>query len=67
MTLQSSGQQQELKGAYINLWEKSKNDGLMLITEAWNYDTYYEGIDKIMRFDEVPSIHFSTSAECSCR
>lgn len=59
MTLLNSDQQQELKGAYINLWEKLENDRLMLITEAWNYDTYYEGIDRIMRFDEVPSIHLA--------
>lgn len=36
-TLRSTGQQHELKGKYVNVWQR-KNGKLFLITDGWNYD-----------------------------
>lgn len=55
--LKSSQQEHVLAGVYMNLWEKRENGSLALITEAWNYDQYYNGIDEHLRFEEVPAIH----------
>ena len=59
MTLKSSGQELELEGTYLDLWKKQENSDLILITEAWNYDQYYEEVPELLRFEEVPAVHMA--------
>jgi ketosteroid isomerase-like protein len=50
-----------LVGKYIDLWEKSPNDGLTLHTAAWNHDELPK-IAEQLRFAEVPSVHLALQA-----
>lgn len=38
ITVKSSGEQIDVKGKYINVWRKTKESGLLLLTDAWNYN-----------------------------
>jgi len=57
ITQKSNSRQQELIGTYLNIWEELDNKELSLITEAWNYNSYYGEIHALLKFEEVPSIH----------
>jgi ketosteroid isomerase-like protein len=59
ITLKSTGQQHTLKGKYLNVWEELEDGGLLLITEAWNYDQYYGELHEHFKFDEIPSVHIA--------
>jgi ketosteroid isomerase-like protein len=61
MTLKSTNQPYELKGKYQNVWEKSENGTLSLITEAWNYNHQVE-IAQQLKFGEVPSVQIAHQA-----
>jgi ketosteroid isomerase-like protein len=58
ITLKSTNQQYELKGKYQNIWEKSGDGKLSLITEAWNY-SHQVDIYEQLRFAEVPSVNIA--------
>lgn len=58
MVLKSTGEEHELKGKYQNFWKKLDNGGLLLITEAWNYNHHTELAEQL-RFAEVPAIHMA--------
>ena len=59
ITLKSTGKDYELIGTYMNIWEKSNDGELKLITEAWNYDQWYDEIDQYLRFDAVPAVQMA--------
>ena len=54
MTIKSgnNGNEYTINGKYLNIWEK-KDDQLLLVTEAWNYDHSLE-MEEQFRFPEVP-------------
>jgi ketosteroid isomerase-like protein len=45
----------DLKGNYMNIWKKSGNNQLTLITDGWNYNHQVDIGDQL-GFDEVPSV-----------
>lgn len=49
------GQESELIGKYLDVWEKSAGGELSLITAAWNYDHHTDLADAL-RFREVPAV-----------
>ncbi len=53
----ATGEEHTLNGAYLNLWQKAAGGRLQLITEAWNYDRWYDGADQLLRFETVPAVH----------
>lgn len=57
--LKRTAKEYELIGTYMNIWEESKDGELKLITEAWNYDQWYDEIDQHLRFDAVPAVHMA--------
>lgn len=59
ITLKSTGKEYELIGTYMNIWEESNDGELKLITEAWNYDQWYDEIDQPLRFDAVPAVQMA--------
>ena len=61
MKLKSTDKEHALKGKYQNIWEKSENGKLTLITEAWNYNHLVE-ITEQLRFEEVPAIQIAYQA-----
>ena len=58
LTLKSTGQHYDLKGKYQQVWEKSENGALALITEAWNYNHQVE-IAQQLKFAEVPAVQIA--------
>lgn len=54
LKLKTTTKEHEAKGKYLSIWEKSANNKLTLITEAWNYDHGLE-IENQLRFAEVPA------------
>lgn len=62
ITLKSTGKDYEVIGTYMNIWEESNNGELKLITEAWNYDQWYDEIDQHLRFYEVPAVQMALQA-----
>jgi ketosteroid isomerase-like protein len=58
VTLKSSGKGYDLKGKYLNLWEKAENGKLTLITDAWNYNHQVE-IAQQLKFEQVPAIQMA--------
>jgi ketosteroid isomerase-like protein len=61
MKLKSTGKEYELKGKYQNIWEKSENGKLSLITEAWNYN-HQVGIVEQLKFEGVPVVDVALQA-----
>jgi ketosteroid isomerase-like protein len=59
MTLKSTGKEFDVAAKYLNLWIKTKNGELRLLTEAWNVDQYYTELHDQLRFDDVPSVHIA--------
>ena len=55
MKLRNSGKVRELKGKYIDLWEKT-DDRIQLITSAWNYDHAIDFHNEL-RFIDVPCVN----------
>jgi ketosteroid isomerase-like protein len=53
MKLKSEDKYFELKGKYVDLWEK-KDNKILLLTQAWNYDHAINFADQL-QFKEVPS------------
>lgn len=53
MQSKSDGKIFELKGKYVDLWEK-KGAQLLLLTQAWNYD-HAINFSEQLKFTEVPS------------
>jgi ketosteroid isomerase-like protein len=51
----AGGKEYELIGKYLDIWEK-RDDQLVLITSAWNYDHQVDFAD-LLRFPEVPAVH----------
>ena len=58
LALRSTGKEQELVGKYLDLWEKSENGQLALITEAWNYNHQVTIADEL-RFENVPAVQIA--------
>lgn len=54
MKLKSDGRNFELKGKYIDLWER-KGEQILLLTQAWNYDHAVNFGDQL-KFADVPSV-----------
>ncbi|HEU5289344.1 MAG TPA: nuclear transport factor 2 family protein [Cyclobacteriaceae bacterium] len=54
MKSKSDGKVFELKGKYLDLWEK-RGDQILLLTQAWNYD-YAINFGDQLKFPEVPSV-----------
>lgn len=54
-----SGEEFQIEGVYLNLWRKTDNGEPVLITEAWNYNKWYDGLDAQMRFATVPSLRMA--------
>lgn len=61
MDLKSTGKEYSLKGKYFNVWEKTANGKLALITEAWNYNHHTE-ITEQLRFEKVPALQIAYQA-----
>lgn len=47
-----------LVGKYMDIWAKTKDRELALVTAIWNYDQPTDNSD-IFRFSEVPSVNFA--------
>lgn len=60
MTQESNTKEYRVQGKYLDLWKESKDGSLLLITDAWNYDSYYADLHENLRFDEIMSIHAAT-------
>jgi ketosteroid isomerase-like protein len=52
LSQRSKGQEQDLIGRYLNVWEKQSDGTLSLMAEVWNYDRYIP-ISGELRFEEV--------------
>jgi ketosteroid isomerase-like protein len=57
----STGRNHEVTGKYIDIWEKSGDGELALITEAWNYNHQLE-IEDQFRFDGIPQVDVALQA-----
>jgi len=57
IVMKSSGKHYELEGTYLNVWQALDGDELAIITEAWNYNSYYGELHDHLKFEEVPSIY----------
>lgn len=56
MKLKDAGDEYKIIGTYLNLWKKSENDKLQLITEAWNYDDYYAEVHEHLKFENIQAV-----------
>ena len=54
-----SGQLFEVEGTYMNLWRDSDRGEPVLVTDAWNYNKWYDGLDAQMRFAIVPAVRMA--------
>jgi ketosteroid isomerase-like protein len=61
LTRKSSGREYALVGKYLDLWEKTADGGLRLITQVWSYDEPLEFGDEL-RFAEVPAVQMAFQA-----
>ncbi len=61
ITLRETEQPYELAGKYLNIWGKSAEGKLLLLTEAWNYDHPFEA-EAQLNFHEVPSVDVARQA-----
>lgn len=61
LVLKSTGIAYDIHGKYQNIWKKSVNHELMLITEAWNYN-HSVAIEEYFRFAEVTSVDIALQA-----
>jgi len=55
------GQQQNVNGKYIDVWQKESTGKMTLVTEAWNYD---QGLpfENELKFEEIPSVNIALQA-----
>ncbi len=60
MKLRSEDKYFELKGKYFDLWEKKDNQ-ILLLTQAWNYDHDINFADKLL-FKEIPPANVAYEA-----
>lgn len=58
IALKKTGETFTLKGKYGNIWERSADGKLMLITESWNYN-HAVNIGDLLRFNEVPAVNIA--------
>ncbi|HWV71754.1 MAG TPA: nuclear transport factor 2 family protein [Pseudosphingobacterium sp.] len=61
MTLKNNGEKCELKGKYMNIWEKLEGNKLSLTAEAWNY-SHHTDIANHLIFEEVPVVNVALQA-----
>lgn len=59
--LKTTGKDHEVAGKYLDIWEKSNDNKLALMTEAWNYNHQLE-IEGQLRFDEVSEVDVALQA-----
>lgn len=53
LTVKNSGEKIDVKGKYINIWRKSKKTELLLLTDAWNYNSQ-PNIEEKLKFVGLP-------------
>lgn len=59
LTVKNSGEHLDVKGKYINVWKKSQKEGLLLLTDAWNYNPGSEANEKLRFVDwQKRQIHY---------
>ena len=58
LALKTTGQEHEIPGKYLDIWEKSEHGRLTLITQCWNYDQPLEIADEL-RFADVPAVQMA--------
>jgi ketosteroid isomerase-like protein len=56
LKIKSSAREVEIHGKYVNIWERTSEGKLHLITEAWNYNHRVDIIDQLL-FPEVPTVN----------
>ena len=57
ITSKSTGKEHQLRGKYMNLWDKREDGDPFLITEIWNFDEFYGDIHDQLKFEDIPSSH----------
>lgn len=55
LLLKGTKENHELKGKYANIWQRTADGKLSLITEAWNYN-HQVNIARLLVFEEVPAV-----------
>jgi len=55
MAAKKTGKEYNVTGKYLNIWEKTRDGKMLLITEGWNYNQSLDLQDQL-RFDEVPVV-----------
>ncbi|MFP9098705.1 YybH family protein [Flavobacterium sp. RHBU_24] len=55
MGTKTTGEQKELNGKYLNIWEL-KNNRPKLITSIWNFNQDYGQFHKLLKFEGLPGI-----------
>ncbi|QIP14540.1 nuclear transport factor 2 family protein [Spirosoma aureum] len=61
MNEKRTGKAFDLKGKYVNIWEKAANGTILLMTDAWNYNHPLE-IDDQLTFKEIPVVDVAVQA-----
>lgn len=56
LSLISSSEIFDIAGKYLNIWKKASDGKLFLITDAWNFDQYYEKLHSHLKFKDIPSV-----------
>jgi ketosteroid isomerase-like protein len=59
--LEGTSKVYEIKGKYLDIWKKTSDDALQLITEAWNYSETL-AIEEQLKFAEVPVVDIALQA-----
>lgn len=66
LTNKETGETFDLNGKYLDVWEKVPDDGLRLVTAAWNADAWLPQAEA-MRFPGVPSVRTAFEPRASVK
>jgi ketosteroid isomerase-like protein len=55
LTERGTGRAHELRGKYQDIWARRPDGGLLVVTQAWNYD-HASAIEEQLRFPAVPAV-----------
>jgi ketosteroid isomerase-like protein len=58
LAAKTTGQEQELKGKYMDIWEKAANGTLTLVTQAWNYSHRLSDPEQV-KFHALPVVNIA--------